>query len=103
MHYKDGTPAKLGDLIIQKDAHYFGTEKIGIVTEIQSSETCNAQVHVLAKRQNGSEVWFPVLMSNPWSMTLSECVRAGPEISAAVAEPVTRRPAEKSLLHRHFG
>jgi hypothetical protein len=47
-------------------------------------------VHFLAKRQNGSDVWFPMLNGNNyWSVTLKECVRAGPQMREEVAEPVT--------------
>lgn len=53
-HYRDGTPAKHGDLVIHTDAHGFGTEKVGVVTEVTpGSDSCNAQVLLLAKRQKG--------------------------------------------------
>jgi len=76
MHYADGQPAKVGDLIIHED---FGAQVAGILTGANAqSDTCNGNIHAIAKRaksQLGLGHWQPIVGSNDnWYVTLKNCV-----------------------------
>lgn len=90
-HYADGTPAKQGDLIKHIPAWDQASEVVGILHNIQPSDSCNGSIIPLATKQKGTDVWFPSLgNSSQWSVTLKECVRLDPKVFAATpAEPVT--------------
>ena len=96
-HYKNGTLAKHGDLVVRVEPHKQGTELIGIVAIINVGESCSAQVLPLAVRQKGAESWLPMTGSPPnWCVTLSECTRlfdAHQPLTPDLAEQVTASAA----------
>ena len=74
-HYADGTPAKIGDLVVNK-ASWNKAETVLVVIGIQaSSDTCNANGIVLAQKSDGSPAWFPMGPQGAWTVTLKECMR----------------------------
>lgn len=82
MHYKDGTPARAGDLVMRTEM--FGTsgnQTIGILSGATSqSTTCNGHIIPVAQRQLSELGWGPWLplggnVISLWSVTLSDCER----------------------------
>lgn len=77
-HYKDGTPAKHGDLVIHREPHDTGNEKAMIIQSITpGSDACNANAIPLAVRQKGSQAWLPISQQLQWCITLKECEKVG--------------------------
>lgn len=93
-HYRDGTPAKTGDLLLQTEEHDKGHELVGIVVKIfPNAESCNAQVVPLAMRQRGTLNWTPIgLGANLLHLTLNQCNKVE---SYALGMAETRLPPEK--------
>jgi hypothetical protein len=90
MHYKNGTSAEAGDLVLNTETYSStaGVQRVGIITGGQSnSTTCNGNIQVLSTRrlsELGWGPWTPVSsQSNDWSVTLSQCEKIE---SAPVAE-----------------
>lgn len=89
-HYKDGTPAKHGDLIIHREPHDGGNEKVMIVQSITpSSDACNAAAIPIAIRQKGSGVWLPLAHQLGWCITLKECEKVGDPVRATLPQELT--------------
>jgi hypothetical protein len=85
MHYADGTPAKVGDLIVRREKYEHSTDLVGIVMSIQPGQTtCNAMVIPLAGRQRGAAPWLPISAANLYSVTLKECWKLGEEEAPAI-------------------
>lgn len=83
MHYKNGTPAKIGDQVLFET--YAGLLVTGHVTKTQAgATTCNLQV---------SPIGAPLANQ---CVTASECVRADEALAAfdkvSRAEPATPQP-----------
>ena len=82
MHYKGGTPASAGDLVIKTDIHNTtGSQTVGILTGAQSqSTTCNGYIVPVAYRQLSELGWGPWMGiagrgDSCWPVTLSQCER----------------------------
>ena len=92
-HYKDGTPAKCGDLIVRVN-DYDNSQTLAIVTSInENASSCNATaIHVAAKQ--GDNPWFPSSSFGPgpqYTFTLSECSKVD---AVKVADPPPPPPPE---------
>ncbi len=75
-HYADGTPAKVGDLIVNRQGWNKNSETILIVIGIQpSSDSCNASAIPLAVRPVEGNPCFPMGPQSSWTVTLKECMR----------------------------
>lgn len=86
MHYADGKPAKLGDLLIYRNRYRqgngseIGSDLVGIlVSGSTQSTTCNGMVVPVVKRtvsEIGVGPWIPVsaVGGNDWSVTLKDCL-----------------------------
>ena len=82
-HYKDGTPAKHGDLVVRFQ-DYDNSQTLGIITSINETATsCNASAITLAAKQ-GDNPWFPAGPGPQWTFTLSECLKVD---AVKVADP----------------
>lgn len=101
MHYKNGTPAQAGDLVLHTDnfGETSGQQLVGILsTGNSNSTTCNGGLFVIARRAKSALGWGPwtPVMNEPsdWSCTLSQCEKiesvpvaeAAPEPAVAEAE-----------------
>jgi hypothetical protein len=87
MHYQNGEVAKHGDLVIKRDGYL---EAAGIITHFTPNSdggTCNAQFFAVARRQAGTEAWFPVLCVSDWCVTLKECNKISVRDLFAAKEP----------------
>ena len=78
MHYADGTPAKLGDLVRHSlKEGSSGTEVMGIlVSATSTSDTCNGQLDPVARRiisSAGKTGWLPYRPQYDYCATLLEC------------------------------
>lgn len=82
MHYKDGTPAKLGDLIKREtDTKDAAGELIGRATAVgilsfasAGSATCNGRIHLVAKISEGKDLGrVTVQASGEEYVTIGEC------------------------------
>lgn len=85
MHYKNGQPAKAGDLVIQQELYgtepnVVGAELVGVLTGANpGSTTCNGTVTPLARRVKsalGWGHWVHVAASTDFTVTLSNCLPA---------------------------
>jgi hypothetical protein len=75
-HYKDGTPARVGDLILKEEAHASSMLVVGILAQITpGSTTCNGQVLPIAQKAKTGGTWLPMATGNLWSVTLSDCAK----------------------------
>ena len=79
-HYKDGTPAKHGDLVVRFQG-YDNTQTLGIITSINQVD--EASVIILAAKQ-GDNPWFPAGPGPQWTFTLSECLKVD---AVKIADP----------------
>lgn len=75
-HYADGTPAKVGDLVVNRPSWNNGETLLIITSIMAASDTCNASAIPLAMRQldEGSPC-FPMGGQSNWTVTLKECMR----------------------------
>jgi hypothetical protein len=74
-HYKDGTIAKHGDLVLSDPPYDGAWQQVGIVMSITpGSESCNAQLIPLAMRQKGAEPWLPMNSGSSPCVTLKDCM-----------------------------
>ena len=97
MHYKDGTQASAGDLVIRTEMSgtrsISGNQTVGILSGAFSHSTaCNGNIIPVAHRQLsdlGWGPWLPVGASSPWSVTLSQCERIDKMPSDQPVPPVT--------------
>ena len=88
-HYKDGTPAKVGDIV--KFTEYDGTEKVGALAYINAkAETCNATIKTVTLQ--------PVMADQP-CVSLKDCelVYRAPGV---VEVPIPDPPAEGVSIER---
>jgi hypothetical protein len=77
-HYKDGTLARNGDLVLHRETHDTGSEKVMIIQSITSgSDSCDAGAIPLALRQKGTDFWMPIAHQLAWCITLKECEKLG--------------------------
>ena len=77
-HYRDGSPARHGDLVIHRESHDTGQEKVMIIQSIMpGNDSCNAQAIPVAIRQKGVPFWMPLSGNSGWCITLKECERIG--------------------------
>jgi hypothetical protein len=95
MHYKNGTEATAGDLVLHTEPF---NQQVGIVTAGTPNATaCNGEIHIIAVRSKsslGSGPWIPMNPSSNWTVTLSDCEKiesapvaeAAPEPAADAAE-----------------
>jgi hypothetical protein len=102
MHYKDGTPAKAGDLVLNTTLYGGdgGRQVIGVLTSgTAGSTTCNGNICPVARRQKSTLGWGPWLplgcQTNDWSVTISECEKLD-NWTAAPVEPATPPPAKEA-------
>jgi hypothetical protein len=77
MHYADGTPAKMGDLVYKPSTWTTDSEIIGIlVSGTAQSTSCNGSVEVVAVRHHsdlGESGWRPAPNAgNGWCVTVSD-------------------------------
>jgi hypothetical protein len=100
MHYKDGTEAKAGDLVLNTQTYGGdgGQQIVGILsTGTANSTACNGGLQVVARRAKSSLGWGPwipvVPTANDWSVTLSQCEKIE---SVPVAEPAPEAEPEKA-------
>ena len=85
-HYLNGEIAEHGDLVIHREPHDGGSEKVMIVVSINpSSDTCNASAIPIAMRQKGATGWIPLATQLAWAVTLKECEKIGDVPVAGVA------------------
>jgi hypothetical protein len=73
MHFKDGTPANIGDIVKVKD---YGSTLIGVlVRKSAGSSTCNGSVDVIVKIDDGdgTRVVTHAKYATPQTVTLGEC------------------------------
>jgi len=71
-HYADGTPAKHGDIVLQKQS-WNDVQNVLVVVSINSAgDTCNAGCVRIATQQ-GPSPWFPTPHAD-WTVTLKECM-----------------------------
>jgi len=82
MHYKDGTPANAGDLVISESKYgpngQHGVQTIGVVVHgASASSSCNGTISPLAKRNRSDLGWGPWVRvdsgGSDWSITFSDC------------------------------
>lgn len=76
MHYANGQPAKLGDLVVlrKKPEYKQGTEIIGTLINGNAGSTCNG-LQPFAQRfvsELGVSVWLPVPAQFPTCVTIGE-------------------------------
>lgn len=74
-HLKDGTPAKVGQLVHNNPPYPTSAETIGVIISITpNAESCNAQYIPVAYRLKDADVWIPYpAVPAPWCVTLKEC------------------------------
>ena len=73
-HYADGTPAKIGDLVVRKNT-WDSQEALLVITSITPvSDSCNASGIPLAAHQTDNP-WFPSGPQAVWTVTLKQCMR----------------------------
>lgn len=78
MHYADGTPASIGDVVHAPIKEgMFGNEVIGILVHgTPAAGTCNAQLQVVARRvvsPHGKSAWQPFTLQYDQCVTIGEC------------------------------
>ena len=84
-HYKDGSPAKVGDLVENFPAYPNAVRTLGILVSIAPSDACNGQLLTVARKYPES-TWLPFAHAPyPECVTLKECLRVGGEPIAAAA------------------
>jgi len=85
-HYKDGSPAKVGDLVHSVPPYPTSARVLGIVVSINlGTETCNAGVLPLARKHSTDSPWYPATNHFPDCVTLKECLRINAEEEAALS------------------
>jgi hypothetical protein len=98
MHYKNGTPAQAGDLVLKTETFGTtskqGTQTVGVRTGANSqSTTCNGFIQPIATRRLSDLGWGPWTAVAPqgsdWSATLSQYEKIE---SVPVAESVSAPP-----------
>jgi hypothetical protein len=86
-HYKDGSPAQHGDLVIKSEKHEGSLEVAGVVAQITNGESCNAQLMPLAIRQKGVMTWMPTgFVGGLWYVTLADCMKVDVAMLSVAAE-----------------
>jgi hypothetical protein len=98
MHYKNGTPATAGDLVLHTEnlGETSGQQIVGIVTSGQSqSTTCNGGISPVAMRTKSQLGWGPWTQTfgapTNWTVTFSNCEKID---SAPVAEAAPEPAAD---------
>lgn len=85
-HYKNGQPAKVGELVHHKPSSGSShstpaMEVLGILISITpGADTCNGQVLPVARKYAGT-TWLPANPSGSDYVTLKDCVLIGAEAS----------------------
>jgi hypothetical protein len=103
MHYKDGTPATAGDLILntQGVSETSGQQLVGILTyATATSTTCNGGIKPLVSRNKSSLGWGPWLQiegPSGWTVTLSQCEKID-GLPQPVAQPVPEAENKEAVV-----
>ncbi|HXM32264.1 MAG TPA: hypothetical protein VN921_01330 [Chthoniobacterales bacterium] len=86
-HYKDGSPAKVGDLVHVIPPYAGTTRTLGILISINpGTETCNGGVLALARKFSAESPWYPAMaVAYPDCVTLKECVPINAEVPEVAA------------------
>ncbi|HEV1992493.1 MAG TPA: hypothetical protein VGR34_06480 [Candidatus Dormibacteraeota bacterium] len=86
-HYKDGSPAKVGDLVHSVPPYPTAPRLLGVLVSINpGTETCNGGVLPFARKFSADSPWYPMSAPFPDCVTLKECLPIN-----------TEEPVEKSL------
>ena len=73
-HYKDGSPAQVGDLIICDPPYAGAISSLGILVAITpAAETCNGQLYPFAWKWPGIG-WLPAGRRYQECITLKDCL-----------------------------
>jgi hypothetical protein len=102
MHYKDGSPARAGDLVMKTEMYgTIGTQTAGILTGASQSTACNGKIVPVAHRELTALGWGPWMplagrVDSPWSVTLSQCERLDKMPSEQPAPVVDEAPTKEA-------